>query len=268
MGGVSMVIEVSPGHIVVPAVYPRRSIQRHRETVMLIEDKNALDRPLPAAILATLIVLSVVAFSIETVPDLDPVVRRALWYFEIFVVSVFTLEYVYRVATAKDRLKFITSFSGIIDLLAILPFYLSLAVDLRSLRVIRLLRLLRLFKLARYNSAFERLYAALLVSKSELLVSTSILCIAIYLAAFGIYQFEHAAQPDKFRSIFDALWWAVATVTTVGYGDIYPITIGGRLFTFVVLLCSLGLVAVPTGIFASALLAVRSERRDDTSGAS
>ncbi len=87
----------------------------------------------------------------------------------------------------------------------------------------------------------------------------------LYLAAIGIYYFEHKAQPEVFRSIFDCLWWAVATLTTVGYGDIYPITIAGRLFTFVILMVGLGLIAVPTGIVASALSSVRrqQEQADD-----
>jgi voltage-gated potassium channel len=224
------------------------------------EEANRLDRPIPAAILASLIVFSIVTFSLETLPDLDAETRRLLGYCEYFVVSIFTAEYLYRLATSPNKLKFVTSFYGLVDLLAILPFFLSLAVDLRSLRAIRLLRLLRLLKLARYSSAFDRLARAFHQAKHELVISVAILGIAIYLSAFAIYYFEHAAQPDKFRSIFDAMWWSVVTITTVGYGDIFPITIAGRVFTFVVLLASLGLVAVPTGIFATALLSVRGKK--------
>ncbi len=227
---------------------------------MKTKENNPLDRPVPAAFLAILIILSVIAFSIETLPDLDETALSYLNYFEWFTVSVFTIEYAYRIYKAENKLKFVSSFYGIVDLLAILPFFLALAVDLRSLRVLRLLRLARLFKLSRYNTAFDRLYRAFYQAKHELIVSISILAIAIYLSAFGIYHFEHNAQPEKFRSIFDAMWWSLSTVTTVGYGDIYPITSGGRIFTFFVLICSLGLVAVPTGIFAAALLAVRENR--------
>lgn len=222
------------------------------------EDKNLLDRPIPAAILAILIVFSIVTFSLETLPNLDQRTIQALSYCEYFIVTVFTIEYIYRVTTSRNKFKFITSFNGMVDLIAILPFFLSLAIDLRSLRALRLLRLLRLLKLARYNTALERLAKAFQDSRHELLVSTSILGVAIYLSAFGIYHFEHAAQPDKFQSIFDAMWWSIATITTVGYGDIYPITIGGKIFTFFVMLASLGLVAVPTGIFATALLSVKN----------
>jgi voltage-gated potassium channel len=150
----------------------------------------------------------------------------------------------------------------LVDPLAILPFFFALAIDLRSLRALRLLRLLRLLKLARYSSAFDRLAKAFQDAKHELIVSVSILGIAIYLSAFAIYYFEHTAQLDKFRSVFDAMWWSVSTITTVGYGDIYPITAAGKIFTFFVLLASLGLVAVPTGIFATALLSVRRAKDD------
>ncbi len=221
-----------------------------------------LDRPVPAAILAGLIIFSIVTFSLETLPNLDSTTMRLLDYCEYFIVAVFTVEYIYRLMTSPKKINFITSPYGLIDLIAILPFFLSLAIDLRSLRAIRLLRLARLLKLARYTSAFDRLAQALKDSKHELVVSISMLAIAIYLSAFGIYHFEHAAQPEKFRSIFDALWWSVATITTVGYGDIYPITIGGRMFTFLVMLASLGLVAVPTGIFATALLSVKNRGND------
>jgi voltage-gated potassium channel len=228
----------------------------------VIEEKTMLDRPVPAAILAGLIIFSIVTFSLETLPNLDSTTMRLLDYCEYFIVAVFTVEYIYRLMTSPKKINFITSPYGLIDLIAILPFFLSLAIDLRSLRAIRLLRLARLLKLARYTSAFDRLAQALKDSKHELVVSISMLAIAIYLSAFGIYHFEHAAQPEKFRSIFDALWWSVATITTVGYGDIYPITIGGRMFTFLVMLASLGLVAVPTGIFATALLSVKNRGND------
>ncbi len=224
--------------------------------------RNFLDRPVPASILMGLIILSVISFSLGTLPDLSPDLMQTLRVFEYVVVAIFTAEYLYRLATAEHKLKFIFSFYGMVDLLAIAPFYLTMAVDLRSLRVIRLLRFLRLLKMARYNSAINRLYRAFYEAKQELLISLGILLVAIYFSAIGIYYFEHDAQPEVFRSIFDALWWALITVTTVGYGDIYPVTVGGRLFTFIVLFCSMGLVAVPTGIFASALLAVRRSADD------
>ncbi|WP_348704200.1 ion transporter, partial [uncultured Neptuniibacter sp.] len=154
------------------------------------------------------------------------------------------------------------SFYGLIDLLAILPFYLAFAIDLRTLRLIRFLRLMRVLKLARYNKAMLRFNKALLLAKEELIIFTISSIVMLYLSAVGIYHFENEAQPEVFRSIFDSLWWAVATLTTVGYGDIYPITTGGRVFTFGILMVGLGLIAVPTGIIASALNSTR--RQEET----
>lgn len=221
--------------------------------------RNVLDTPLATGVIVFLILYSVVCFSLETLPDLTPATIRFLHWSEIAVVALFTAEYLYRIYCAEQRLKFIFSLHGLIDLLAILPFYLSLAVDLRTLRLLRLLRLLRVLKLVRYSRALQRFGEALYVAREELIVFLAAIGVLLYLAAFGIYHFEHAAQPDKYRSIFDALWWAVATVTTVGYGDIYPITVAGRLFTFVILILGLGLVAVPAGIIASALSAINRE---------
>jgi len=216
-----------------------------------------------AYIIQALIVASVVTFSVETLPGLSQATREWLHYFEIFTVAVFTLEYAGRIWVAERKARFIFSFYGLIDLAAILPFYLSAGVvDLRSIRAFRLLRLLRLLKLARYSGAMQRFRIALQIAKEELVIFSVLALILLYLSAVGIYYFEHPAQPEVFRSIFDALWWAVATLTTVGYGDIYPITAGGRFFTFMVLMIGLGVVAVPTGLVASAL----SEARNQTKG--
>jgi voltage-gated potassium channel len=202
----------------------------------------------------------VICFSIETLPDLSQATIQFLYYSEIIIVSIFTLEYLYRLYISEGKIKFVFSFYGVIDLLAILPFYLVTAIDLRSLRLIRLLRLARLLKLVRYNSAIVRFSKAIYLVKEELVIFTVASLVMLYLAAVGIYHFEHEAQPEVFRSIFDSLWWAVATLTTVGYGDIYPMTLAGRIFTFFILMVGLGLVAVPTGIVASALSEVRQQQ--------
>ncbi|MDH5707712.1 MAG: ion transporter [Hylemonella sp.] len=223
---------------------------------MAHEGNNLLDRPLATRLIVFLILYSVVCFSIETLPDLDADTRLFLQWSEMAVVALFTCEYLYRIYVAEHRLRFIFSLPGLIDLLAVLPFYLALAIDLRTLR---LLRLLRVAKLLRYSKALQRFGRALYLAREELLVFLVAILVLLYLSAFGIYQFEHAAQPEKYASIFDALWWAVATITTVGYGDLYPITTAGRLFTFVILVLGLGMVAVPAGIIASALSAIRGE---------
>lgn len=221
--------------------------------------KNLLETKAASLLLIVLIIFSVISFSIETLPNVSEPMLRLLRASEVVVVAIFTLEYLYRVYIAENRLRFSFSFYGLADLLAIIPFYLAFAVDLRALRMVRLLRLMRMFKIARYSAALSRIKLAFAQAKEELIISTFMLAIFIYFAAFGIFHFEHAAQPEKFATIFDALWWAVATVTTVGYGDIYPITLGGRFFTLIVLIGGVGLVAVPAGIFASALFSVRAD---------
>ena len=206
-----------------------------------------------------LIVVSLVSFSIETLPSLGGSTKSLLRIIEIFCVAVFTVEYVLRILVADRKFAFIFSFFGIVDLAAILPFYLATGLDLRSLRALRLLRLFRILKLVRYNQAIQRFRQALLIAKEELVLFGCSATVVLYLSAVGIYYFERAEQPEQFSSVFDGMWWAVATLTTVGYGDVYPITVGGKIFTFVVLVVGLGIVAVPTGLIASALSEVRDE---------
>ncbi len=210
-----------------------------------------------------LILLSLVTFSIETLPNLNEKEKDILYGIEVFTIAAFTIEYVIRVVLSQKRTQYIFSFMGIIDLLSILPFYIGLGIDLRSLRALRLFRLLRLFKLARYSKAMQRFHRAFIISKEEIVLFFISACIMLYLAGVGIYFFEHKAQPEVFASVFDGLWWAVATLTTVGYGDCYPITAGGKLFTFFILIIGLGIIAVPTGMVASALAKAR-EMEEDT----
>lgn len=206
-----------------------------------------------------LIVLSLITFSVETIPDLKNSTRVALSIVETVVVVIFTIEYLLRLYASDKKLSYMLSFYGLIDLAAILPFYLSTGVDLRSLRVFRLLRLFRLLKIIRYNKAISRFFRAYQIAKEEIVLFGTVTIMLLYLSAVGIYYFENSSQPEAFSSVFTSLWWAVATLTTVGYGDVYPITIGGRIFTFVVLMIGLGIVAVPAGLLASALSKVRIE---------
>jgi voltage-gated potassium channel len=200
-----------------------------------------------------LIVFSVITFSIETLPDLKPQTRLILNVIEAFCVIIFTFEYLARIYVADSKPKFIFSFFGIVDFLAILPFYLSFGIDLRSLRLLRMFRLFRLFKLVRYNKAMRHFANAMILAKEQIILFMIITLMLIYFTAVGIYYFENEAQPEHFSSIFSSLWWSIVTLTTVGYGDVYPITVGGRIFTFFMLLIGLGVVAIPTGIISSSL---------------
>ena len=221
--------------------------------ISLMDSQQFLESKPVVIAITSLILFSVLSFSIETLPDLSKDTLNFFHYAEIAVVSVFSLEYLFRLYAAEKRWWFVFSFYGIVDLLAILPFYMSTGLDLRSLRLLRILRLARLLKLVRYGAAIKRFVLALTIAKEELIIYFIATLVMLYLTSVGIYYFEHAVQPEKYRSIFDCLWWAVSTLTTVGYGDIYPITTGGRLFTFGILILGLGLIAVPTGIISSAL---------------
>lgn len=219
----------------------------------LVELNNTKRSRLFAFFIQFLIILSVITFSIETLPDLKPQTRIVLNAIEAFCVIIFTFEYLARIYVADSKPKFIFSFFGIIDFLAILPFYLSFGIDLRSLRLLRMFRLFRLFKMMRYNKAIKHFANAMVAAKEQIILFMIITLMLIYFAAVGIYYFENEAQPEHFSSIFESLWWSIVTLTTVGYGDVYPITVGGRIFTFFILMIGLGVVAIPTGIISSSL---------------
>lgn len=208
-------------------------------------------------IIQLLILLSLVTFSIETLPDLSSENRQLLRHIETITVIIFTIEYCIRLILAKKKLRFIFSFFGIIDLISILPFYVTTGIDLRSVRAFRLLRLFRALKIIRYSKTIRHFHNALMIARDEIILYLFITFLLLYFAAVGIYYFEHEAQPEVFSSIFNSLWWAVATLTTVGYGDVYPITTGGRVFTFFVLLVGLGVVSVPAGLVSSAFSKAR-----------
>lgn len=210
-----------------------------------------------------LIIVSIITFSIETLPNLSGRLRNALSVVELAIVAIFTVEYLARIWVAKKPLKFVFSFYGLIDLLAILPFYLALGFDARSVRAFRLLRLFRLFKLFRYTKTLDRFSRAFAIAREELIIFGIVTIVLIYLSAVGIYHFENAAQPNEFKSVFHCLWWAVTTLTTVGYGDVYPITLGGRLFTFIILMLGLGIVTFPAGVIATALSKARAMEREE-----
>ena len=204
-----------------------------------------------------MIVVSLVSFSIETIPEISGITKNILKKIEVITISFFTLEYFFRILVASKKKDFILSFFGVIDFLAILQFYLSTGLDLRSLRVFRLLRLVHILKFARYSKAVRRFHRAFIIAKEELILFFFSALMIIYLAGAGIYFFENPVQPEAFSSIFNSLWWAIATLTTVGYGDIYPITAGGKLFTFFILMIGLGVISMPAGIMASALSKAR-----------
>ena len=214
-----------------------------------------------------LILISTIELSLETIPDLPHHFRQLLYRVELVITAIFCVEYTLRVFCSMPSRRYVFSFFGIIDLLSILPSLLALGFDLRALRVLRLVRVVRLLKLARYSAAAQRFQVAFSLVREEIVLFGTTALLLLYLSAYGIYSFEYEVQPEKFSSVFESLWWALATLTTVGYGDVYPITVGGKIFTFFVLMIGLGIVAVPSGLIATAFSQARealktAERND------
>jgi voltage-gated potassium channel len=212
-------------------------------------------------ILQMVIVYSIITLTLETLPDLSSSQRRFFEISEVVCVSIFSVEYLIRLFKSSDKLKFVFSFLGVIDLISILPFYLNLGSGSRALRIIRLFRIFRLLKLARYNKAISRFHQAFISVKEELVLFFLASFFLIYLVSVGIYYFENEAQPQAFQSIIHSFWWSVVTLTTVGYGDVYPVTIGGKIFTFFVLMIGVGIITIPAGLIATAMMKTRNEEK-------
>ena len=213
--------------------------------------------------LIALITINVISVILETVEGIYGQYAAYFDVIEIVSVSVFTVEYLLRLWSSAEaagdgesagaaRLRYATSPMAIIDLLAIAPFYLAFFVSM-DLRFLRVLRLLRIFKLTRYSSAMTMLLDVFREEASAFFAGFFILIVLLVLAASGAYLVEHETQPEKFGSIPDAMWWAMATLTTVGYGDVTPITPWGKLFGACVTVIGIGMAALPAGILASGL---------------
>ncbi|MCT3744686.1 ion transporter [Elizabethkingia anophelis] len=210
-----------------------------------------------------LILLNVVAVILETVDSLYLTYSSFFRAFEIFSVCIFTLEYVLRLWTCtcndkfrhpvSGRFRYIFSFGSLIDLLAIVPFYLPISTvyDFRFVRIFRIIRFLRVFKLGRYLNATRIMSNVFKSKKEELILCLWITLALIVSASSCMYFVEHDAQPDKFSSIPETMWWCVTTLTTVGYGDVYPITRLGKLLTAFISILGVGMFALPAGILAS-----------------
>jgi len=215
--------------------------------------------------ITALVLLSVISVFATTF-DLPGGWLECLRIIEAVISIVFTIEYVLRLFTAdllypdirpwRAAIRHVCSGLAIIDLLAILPFYLPmfLPCNLLAIRVFRLLRLMRVFKLNRYFESLSAIGEVLHAKSRELFGAMFIVMLMLVLSSLAIYEVEHDAQPGVFKNAFSGLWWAVATLTTVGYGDIYPVTVLGRVFGAIIALLGVGLVAIPTGIISSGLI--------------
>ncbi len=221
----------------------------------------------------TLITLSVTAIILESYESLNARYHQLFWRFELFSVAVFTIEYLLRLWTADlkypessplgARLRFMGSSYGVIDLLAILPFYMPYLVrlDMRFVRILRVMRLLRIFKLNRYTRALSIVSDIFREKRSELSMTVMVTFIMLLMSSTIMYNLEHDVQPDQFPDIISTFWWAVATLTTVGYGDVYPVTGWGKFMSGIIALLGIGLVALPTGILSAAFIEKLDEEK-------
>ncbi len=246
----------------------QRSVRRR--TAELLEAGRPGDRwsSFVDAVLVTMIVANVIAAILASIPALEFGWRAALWRFEVFSVAIFTLEYFARLWSCVDdaayaglsplraRLRWAVSPLGLIDLLAIAPFYVFLFLPVNAhsallLRVFRGLRLLRIFKLTRYSPALHVLRSVLVQEARTLALVAFLLLVILVFSSWGMYLIERQAQPEAFGSIPRAMWWAVISLTTVGYGDVVPATGLGKLLAGIVSLVGIGMAALPAGILAS-----------------
>lgn len=244
---------------------------RLRQRMHQLLERDTSKDPLSIAIdviLISLICISVIGIVLESIDALYRKQRAIFDTIEWLTICVFSVEYVLRVWASveqphyqsmsggmfKKRLRYILSPGALIDLISIVPFYLTTLglVASSDLRFLRALRLLRILKLTRYSAAFDTLGVVFRENMRSFTAALFVLIVVMLIAATGMYYFERAAQPEAFSSIPASMWWAFATLTTVGYGDITPITPAGKMFGALISVVGIAMVALPTGILASA----------------
>ena len=220
----------------------------------------------------SLIILNILALVVSTVSEIYLKFGSALDAFETASVAIFTLEYIGRIYSCVENPKYSKMVTGrfrymlrpmlLVDLIAIIPFYLTaLGMDLRTLRILRMVRIFRLFKLVRYVTALNNISSALKDKKAEILVALSMIGFLILVSATLMYYAERNSQPDVFTSIPATMWWAVATLTTVGYGDIYPITGIGKSLGGLIAILGISAVAIPTAILSNAFNSIKDYKQ-------
>ena len=233
----------------------------------VIQAKNGYNK---ANVIFDILIISIICLNImimflETF-NFSVEIHKISYIIEFISIIIFTIEYILRIWTSDllytncSKLKaasmYIFSVIGIIDMLAILPFYIQFIVDidLRSLLFVRILRIFSILKFKRYTSAFNTIYKVLREKYYQLLSSAFVLIIFMIITSLIMYDIEHKAQPDVFKNAFSGLWWASSAFTTVGYGDIHPITPAGQLLSMLVSILGIGLLAVPTSIIAAGFI--------------
>jgi len=223
--------------------------------------------------IVSLISINIACIVLESIPELNAKYRNLFFSIEIISTTIFAIEYILRLWSCvesnlvtshsiKTRVRYALSPLAIVDLLAFLPSILQLMFPGIDLRFLRVLRLLRVFKLTRYFSSFELLLNVLHEERKNLAGIFVLLLVILTLAASALYLVERDIQPDKFGSIPQAMWWAIAALTTVGYGDVYPLSAAGQILGSLVTIVGIGMVALPSGILASAFSEQTRRKRE------
>lgn len=239
--------------------------------VEVAEPGDKLSRIFDISILA-LITLNVVAVVIGSVQSIQERLSVFLDMFEVVSVAVFTIEYIARLWSCttdprfqggiKGRVLFAVHGMSIIDLLAILPFYLPFwGVDLRILRVLRLLRIVRIAKIGRYYPSLNLIRDVFKAKKEELILTSFLMGLLLIVSSSVLYYCENEVQPETFSSIPATMWWAVATLTTVGYGDMYPVTLLGKFCASIIAILGIGMFALPTGILGAGFVEALQKKK-------
>jgi voltage-gated potassium channel len=229
-----------------------------------------------AAILA-LILVSVLGLIVETLERVQAVAGRALFALEVFAIATFTLEYLLRLWVitenprfahpVRGRARWVLTPMAIMDFLAIVPFYLPFfTADLRMLRLARIFRLARIARLGRYSSAAKMIADSARERREELTLSAGFIAVLLLVAASLMYYAEHEAQPEVFSSIPAAMWWAIVTLTTVGYGDTFPVTPAGRMLAALTAVFGIAMLALPTAILTSGFMERMEQMRKAKAG--
>ncbi len=251
-----------------------------RALFKLVDEDNAANLKVNAFfgfLIIFIIILNVISIIAESFEVFEKTYRNELYLLELFSVIVFSFEYIARLVTSdmrrpeltkpKAASNFVLSPMAIIDLLAIAPFFIeilfsALNIDLRSVRALRLLRLLRLFKLGRYSKSIQMMADVTKEKAPELGVALFVTGILLTIASVLMYYLEHDVQPEAFPNILATFWWAICTLTTVGYGDVFPVTGWGQLVGGVIAVLGIGMVALPTGIISSAFVDKMNDEKE------
>ena len=210
----------------------------------------------------SLIIGNIIAMVLESHQSIQVQFTEFFHYFELVSILIFSFEYLYRINQSYRENKwtgvrsYIFSFFGIIDLISILPFYVKqfVLLDGRFFRILRLFRLTRVFKLGRDSKSLKLFIKALTGVKNELKFTLFLSVLTILFSASAIYFLENKAQPEVFSSITASIWWATVSLATVGYGDVVPITLWGKVFASIISLVGIGIVAIPTGIISASFV--------------